>query len=218
MNCFFPKVVLFGIFVFLLTGSGCGLKHSPRSPEEFARETLRLEERARAHEDPEVRAESRRELGALYVNPRNPRLDYGKALREFEIYLGSAPEAGKSDEVRTWVAVLRELEKEKKEASDLRDKVKALAWEREGNQQALVQLGGRNRELLASVEKLQGRVEILEKSNRSLSEANRTLSENQRSLAEANRSLKEENEKVRDTLEKLRVLDRQMEEKRRSVR
>jgi uncharacterized protein (DUF3084 family) len=219
------SAVLLLISAFLFTLSSCGLKYSPRNEDDFRRETLRLEERARVHEDPGVRAESRRELAYLYFNSRNPQLDYGKALQEFEMYLQAAPEARKSDEVQNWVSALRELGKRGQENSDLKERIKVMSWEREGQRQSLVLQESRNRELLSTVEGLQGRVEALEKGNRSLgetnrglAEANRTLSEAHRSLGEANRTLKEENERVKDTLEKLRTLDRQIEEKRRTIR
>jgi hypothetical protein len=212
------SAVLLLISAFLFTLSSCGLKYSPRNADDFRRETLRLEERARVNEDPGVRAESHRELACLYFNSRNPQLDYGKALREFEMYLQAAPEARKSDEVQSWVSALRELEKRGRENSGLKERIKVMAWEREGQRQSLVLQESRNRELLSAVEGLQGRVEALEKGNRSLGETNRTLSEAHRSLGEANRTLKEENERVKDTLEKLRTLDRQIEEKRRNIR
>ena len=218
MNHLRRGAVLLLIPAFLFSLSSCILKLSPRSAEEFRRETLRLEERARAHEDAGVRAESHRELANLYLYYRNPQLNYGKALQEFEIYLAAAPAARKSDEVLNWISALRELEKREKETSGLNERIKVMAWEREGQEQSLALKGSRNQELLSAVERLQGRVETLEKAHRSLSETNRSLSEAHQSLAEANRNLKEENERVKDTLEKLRTLDRQMEEKRRSIR
>ena len=204
MNHLHHGTALLLIPAFLFTLSSCGLKHSPRSEEEFSRETLRLEEKARVHEDPWVRAESHRELAGLYLNYRNPQMNYAKALREFENYLGADPEGRRSDEVMNWVSALRELERREKEASGLKERIKTMAWEREGQQQALARQGSRIQELHDAAERLQGRVGILEKENRS--------------LAEVSRNLKEENEKVKDTLEKLRALDRQMEEKRRNIR
>ena len=204
MNHLHRSAVLLLILAFLFTISSCSLKYSPGNADDFRRETLRLEERARVHEDPRVRAESHRDLAYLYLNYRNPQLNYGHALREFEIYLEAAPEDRKSDEIQNWICALQELEKKGKEASGLQGRIRVMAWEREGQQQSLDQQGSRVQELLSAVERLQGRVETLEKDNRS--------------LGEANRNLKEENEKVRDTLEKLRALDRQMEEKRRSIR
>ena len=204
MNHLHRSAVLLLILAFLFTISSCSLKYSPGNADDFRRETLRLEERARVHEDPRVRAESHRDLAYLYLNYRNPQLNYGHALREFEIYLEAAPEDRKSDEIQNWICALQELEKKGKEASGLQGRIRVMAWEREGQQQSLAQQGSRVQELLSAVERLQGRVETLEKDNRS--------------LGEANRNLKEENEKVRDTLEKLRALDRQMEEKRRSIR
>ena len=218
MNHLRPGAVLLLIPAFLFSLSGCLLKFSPRSPEDFTRETLRLEEKARAHEDSGVRAESHRKLAGLYLHYRNPQLNYGQALREFEIYLKAAPEGRKSDEVLNWVSALQELEKREKEASGLKERIKVMAWEMEGQQQSLARLGSKNQELHSAVERLQGQMETLEKANRGLNETNHSLSEANRNLAEANRSLKAEIERVKDTLEKLRTLDRQMEEKRRNIR
>ncbi len=218
MNHHHQSAVFLLIPAFLFTISSCSLKYSPRSADDFRRETLRLEERARVHEDPRVRAESHRDLAYLYLHYRNPRLNYGQALLEFQIYLEAAPEARKSDEIQNWICALQELEKKGKEASGLQERIKVMAWEREGQQQSLAQQGSRIQEFLSAVERLQGRVETLEKDNRGLGETNRNITETNRALGEANRNLKEENEKVKDTLEKLRTLDRQMEEKRRSIR
>lgn len=211
MNHFQPGTVLLLIPVFLFSLSGCLLKLSPRSPEDFTLETLRLEEKARAHEDSGVRAESHRELAKLYLHYRNPQLHYGKALREFEIYLEAAPEGRKSYEVLNWVSALQELEKREKETSGLKERIKIMAWVGEGQQQSLARLGSRNQELISAMERLQGQVETLAKANRGLSEANRNL-------AKVNRNLNEEVERMKDTVEKLRALDLQMEEKRRSIR
>jgi hypothetical protein len=218
MNHLHRGAVLLLIPAFLFSLPGCLLKFSPRSPEDFTRETLRVEEKARGHQDSGVRAESHRELANLYLHYRNPQRNYGTALREFELYLETAPEGRKSDEVLNWVSALQELGKREEETSGLKERIKVMTWEREGQQQSLARLGNENRELLSAVERLQGQLEPLEKANRGLSETNRSLIEANRNLAEANRNLKEEIERVKDTLEKLRTLDRQMEEKRRNIR
>ncbi len=81
------KLICLVLTLMMFASSGCSLKYGPLTAEEFRRETLRLEERARNHEDPQVRVESRLELAFLYLHYRNPLLNYGKALQEFEAYL-----------------------------------------------------------------------------------------------------------------------------------
>jgi isochorismate synthase EntC len=81
--------------------AGCGITQTLKKPEdkkEFAQETSRLEKLAREHSE-------------LYVNCRNPRLNYTRALQEMESYLSMAPAKAQTDDFKNWFAILQEVEK-----------------------------------------------------------------------------------------------------------
>ena len=101
--------------------------------KEFSQETCRLEKRAREDPKASVRAQSHLLLAFLYVNHRNPQLNYGRALQEMESYLSLAPAEEQTDDVQNWLAVLKEvgrlqtgLEKAQKVNKNLRDEVAGL--------------------------------------------------------------------------------------------
>jgi hypothetical protein len=113
----------------------CSLQ-GPKKPEgerEFSRETTRLGKLAREDPKASVRAQSHLVLAFLYVNHRNPQLNYGRALQEMESYLSLAPAEAKTDDIQNWLAVLKEvgklqtsLEKVQKANKNLHEEVAGL--------------------------------------------------------------------------------------------
>ena len=102
---------LFLLFLFVV---GCGLSLELKKPEgekEFLQEISRLKKLAREDPEASVRAKSHLKLGFLYVNSRNPQLDYSRALQEMESYLSMAPDKVQKDDFQNWLAVLREMGK-----------------------------------------------------------------------------------------------------------
>jgi len=92
--------------------ASCSLTQALKKPEgekEFVQETSRLEKLAREHPEPSVRAQSHLKLAFLYVNWRNPRLNYTRALQEMESYLTLSPSKVQTDDFQNWFVVLREL-------------------------------------------------------------------------------------------------------------
>ena len=92
--------------------ASCSLTQALKKPEgekEFVQETSRLEKLAREHPEPSVRAQSHLKLAFLYVNWRNPRLNYTRALQEMESYLTLSPGKVQTDDFQNWFVVLREL-------------------------------------------------------------------------------------------------------------
>jgi len=220
-----PGQVFFLVAVFIFLLLGCSLKHSPRTGEEFSRETNRLETLIQESADPSGRAKLHRQLAELCTHHQNPGRNYGKALREFEAYLLLTPVEDRTEEAQNWIGVLRELERaeketvqctgimenlvvenrEKKEILDRQGKM--LDLESKKNEELLARLeleSKRNEEWQASLGKTQVRLEELEKDNRNLSEANR--------------SLRESTDRMKKTLERLKNLDVQIEEKRKAIR
>ncbi len=102
------------LFLMLFFIAGCSLTLADKKLEgdqEFWEETCRLEKVARDHPDASVRARSHLKLAYLYVNYRNPQLNYTRALQEMESYLSLAPEKKQIDEFSNWLAALKEIEK-----------------------------------------------------------------------------------------------------------
>jgi hypothetical protein len=123
------------IFLLLFLMVSCsvqGLK-KPEGEKEFSQKTSHLGKLAREDPKASVRAQSHLLLAFLYVNHRNPQLNYNQALHEMESYLSLAPAEAQTDDVQNWLAVLREvgklqatLEKVQKANKSLHDEVAGL--------------------------------------------------------------------------------------------
>jgi hypothetical protein len=123
---------IFLLFFFVVSCSLQGLK-KPEGEMEFSQETTRLGKLAREDPKASVRAQSHLLLAFLYVNHRNPRLNYNRALREMESYLSFATADAQTDNFQNWLAVLKEvgelqtsLEKVQKANKSLHDEVAGL--------------------------------------------------------------------------------------------
>lgn len=114
MGSKFLRLQWFCLFLLFFFVVNCSLNLELKKPEgekEFLQEISRLKKLA--HEDPEtsVRAKSHLKLAFLYVNSRNPQLNYSRALQEMESYLSMAPDKVQKDDFQNWLAVLREMGK-----------------------------------------------------------------------------------------------------------
>lgn len=123
---------IFLLFFFVVSCSLQELK-KPEGEMEFSQETTRLGKLAREDPKASVRAQSHLLLAFLYVNHRNPRLNYNRALREMESYLSFATADAQTDNFQNWLAVLKEvgelqtsLEKVQKANKSLHDEVAGL--------------------------------------------------------------------------------------------
>jgi hypothetical protein len=123
------------IFLLLFFVASCSLQtvKRPEGEKEFFQETSRLEKRAREHPETSVRAQSHLQLAFLYVNYRNPNLNYTRALQEMENYLSLAPGKTQTEDVQNWFTVLKEvgklqtgMERMQKQNKSLRDEVAGL--------------------------------------------------------------------------------------------
>jgi len=99
------------IFLLFFIVASCSLQtvKRPEGEKEFSQETSRLEKRAREHPEISTRAQSHLQLAFLYVNYRNPNLNYTRALQEMESYFSLAPSKAQTDDVQNWFAVLKEV-------------------------------------------------------------------------------------------------------------
>jgi outer membrane protein assembly factor BamD (BamD/ComL family) len=123
------------IFLLLFFVASCSLQmvKRPEGEKEFFQEASRLENLTREHPKASVRAQSHLQLAFLYVNYRNPQLNYSRALQEMENYFSWAPEKEKTDDLQNWFTVLKEvgklqtgLERMQKANKSLRDEVAGL--------------------------------------------------------------------------------------------
>jgi hypothetical protein len=123
------------IFFLLFFTVSCSMQalKKPEGGKEFFQETSRLEKLAREDLKASVRAQSHLQLAFLYMNYRNPQLNYTRALQEMESYLFLAPARAQTDDFQNWLAVLKEvgklqtsLEKVQKVNKSLRDEVAVL--------------------------------------------------------------------------------------------
>jgi len=123
------------IFLLLFFVVSCGLQglKRPEGEKEFSQEANRLEKLAREDPKASARAQSHHLLAFLYVNHRNPQLNYSRALQEMESYLSLAPAEAQTNDFQNWLAVLKEvgklqtsLEKVQKANKSLRDEVAGL--------------------------------------------------------------------------------------------
>ncbi len=160
------------IFLLLFVMVSCSLKLVPKKPEgekEFSQETSRLEKLAREHPKTSLRAQSHLQLAFLYVNDRNPQLDYSRALQEMEIYLSLSPDKAQTVDFQNWLAVLREMNHLRRDR---------------------IQMGEKNRALQDRIEKLQTSVENVQKVSRSLHDEVTNLKERNNKMREAIERLK----------------------------
>jgi outer membrane protein assembly factor BamD (BamD/ComL family) len=136
MGLLFHRLQWGCIFLLLFLMVGCSLNLAQKKPEgekEFLEETCRLEKLARDHPETSVRAQSHLKLAFLFVNYRNPQLNYTRALQEMESYLSLVPTKGQTDDFKNWLSVLKEteklqtgLEKAQKANRSLREEVAGL--------------------------------------------------------------------------------------------
>jgi len=123
---------IFLLFFFMVSCSLQELRR-PEGEKEFFLEISRLEKLAREDPKTSVRAQSHLQLAFLYVNYRNPQLNYTRALQEMESYLSLALARAQTDDFQNWLAVLKEvrklqtsLEKVQKANKSLSDEVAGL--------------------------------------------------------------------------------------------
>jgi len=121
------------LFSFMVSCCSNQILKKPEGEKEFSQETSRLEKLAHEDSETSVRAQSHLEMAFLYVNYRNPQLNYTRALREMESYLSLTTGKAETDEIQNWVAALQKIEslqinlKRLQEANkSLRDEVSGL--------------------------------------------------------------------------------------------
>jgi len=195
----------------LLWGASCSLKYGSKTGEDLSQETSHWEKKAQEYEDASIRAEAHLQLARLYLNYKNPKLDYRKALQEFEAHLSLLPEGTKEDEIQNWLRALRELQRSEKERREMRGKIEDLTRDNTEKSEVYQQMRSENRKLLENIQRLAA--EITEKHS-----ALEQQGKKNKKLQEKIEKLQDQNAGLKETIKKLKALDRQMEEKRKSIK
>jgi len=174
---------LIALLLFSFALSSCTVRYTPpKTAEGFSQEIARSEKQISSQEDAATRAKGHLRLAWLYLDHRNPRADYGRALKEFEAYLRLAPEKAEDDEIQEWLPILRDWEALRKQNSILQEQILTVTKEKGEGKGLLDQQAAMNKK-----------------------------------LKEDNRKLRENNKHLQETIKKLKSLDRQIEERRRSI-
>jgi len=147
-----------GYFLLLLFfTASCGLNQSvvkPASETEFFKETAQLEKISREHPDTSVRAQAHLQLAFLFVNYKNPRLSYSRALQEMEAYLSLFPDETQTVDFQNWLAALREIDHLRGDWTEMAEKNQALQSRVDKLQTALDKTQEANNKMREAIERL----------------------------------------------------------------
>jgi hypothetical protein len=156
MSSRFHRLLRGCIFLLLFFTVSCSLQglKKPEGEKEFSQETKRLKKLAREDPEASVRAESHLLLALLYLNHRNPQLNYSRALQEMESYLSLMPAEAQTENLQNWLAVLKEvgklrtsLETAQKANKALRDEVAGLKETNNKMREAIEKLKSLDRQM-----------------------------------------------------------------------
>jgi len=150
-------------FLFFFAVS-CSLNLEVKKPEgekEFSQETSRLEKLSREDPETSVRAKSHLQLASLYANSRNPQLNYSRALHEMECYLSMSPAKTQKEDFQNWLAVLKELDRVRKDKKGMEEKKQDLQTQIEKLRITLGKIQEANKNLGDEVANLQKMIERL---------------------------------------------------------
>ena len=117
-------------------------------------EAARLEKLSREHSDPSVRAQAHLQLAFLYVNYKNPRLNYSRALQEMEAYLSLSPDKTQTVDFQNWLAALREMDHVREDWTEMAEKNQALQSRIDKLQTTLDKTQEANNKMKEAIERL----------------------------------------------------------------
>ena len=134
------------LLFFIVSCSTHALK-TPEGEKEFSQETSRLERLGREAPETSVRAQSHLQLAFLFVNYRNPQLNYSRALQEMESYRSLAPAKAQTEDFQNWLAVLKEVAKLKTSLEKMQKANKSLSDEVAGLKETIERLKSLDRQI-----------------------------------------------------------------------
>jgi hypothetical protein len=138
------------------------------SESEPLQETARLEEISRDHPDTAIRAQAHLQLAFLYVNYKNPRLNYLRALQEMEAYLSLSPDKTQTVDVQNWLAALREMDQLREDWTEMAEKNQALQGRIDKLQATLDKVQEANNKMREAIERLKTLDRQMEEKRRSI--------------------------------------------------
>jgi hypothetical protein len=170
MGSLFYRIQWAGILLpfFFMVSCNLQLVKKPDEEKEFSQETCRLERLVHSHPDVSVRARSHLKLAFLYVNYRNPQLNYTRALQEMETYLSLSPEKTQTGDFQNWFAVLKEVERLQTSVEEAQKEVGRL-------QTSLEEAENGNKSLRNEVNVLKEAIKRLKSLDRQIEEKRRLL-------------------------------------------
>ena len=166
--------------------------YSTLTAEGFQEEAARLKEIADTSNETSERARAHLSLALLYSHYRNPSPHYQAALNELALYESLDPEGSKSDTIRNWTAVLRQIVGLERETKSLKETAK------QSNN-----LENENKDLKEKMEQCKN----LENEYRSLKEKVEQL-----------KNLDKENKELKEKVEQLKELDIELEKRRKIIK
>lgn len=158
-------------FLLLFLTASCGLSPSlvrPTRETDFLQEVVRLERMSREHPDTRVRAQAHLELASLYVDHRNPGLNYSRALQEMEIYLSLSSDKTQTTEFQNWLAALREMDQLREDWAEMAEQNRVLQKRIDRLQLTLEKLQEANNKMRETIERLKTLDHQMEEKRRSL--------------------------------------------------
>jgi len=163
---------IFSLLFFMVSCSMQALK-KPEGGKEFFQETSRLEKLAREDPKASVRAQSHLQLAFLYVNSRNPQLNYSWALQEMESYLSMSQAKAQKDDFQNWLGVLKELDHIRRDRKRMEEKNQGLQTQIEKLKISLEKVQEANKTLRDEVAVLKETIERLKSLDRQIEERRR---------------------------------------------
>jgi prefoldin subunit 5 len=198
----------FPLFLFLPVSCTLNLElKKPEGEKEFLQETYRLEKIAREDPVESARAKSHLQLAFLYLNSRNPQLDYSRALQEMESYLSMSQGKAQNDSFQNWLAVLKEMDRGRKDMKAIEERNQFLEDQNE-----------KLRFSLEEVDRLRKDMRGIRERNQALRSQIGKLRTSLEKVHEANKYLRDEVGGLQGVIQELKDLDYQMEEKRELIK
>jgi prefoldin subunit 5 len=198
----------FPLFLFLPVSCTLNLElKKPEGEKEFLQETYRLEKIAREDPVESARAKSHLQLAFLYLNSRNPQLDYSRALQEMESYLSMSQGKAQNDSFQNWLAVLKEMDRGRKDMKAIEERNQFLEDQNE-----------KLRFSLEEVDRLRKDMRGIREKNQALRSQIGKLRISLEKVQEVNKNLRDEVADLQGVIEELKDLDYQMEEKRELIK
>ena len=158
--------------------ASCTFNHALQKPEgnaAFLQETSRLEKLSREHPVKSVRARCHLQLAFLYVEAKNPQINYSRALEEMKIYLSLSPDKADDVEVQTWFLALREMDHLRTDNIELQERNRTLQTTNEKMQTSLEKVQEVNKNLREEVVSLKETIGKLNYLDRQLEEKRRLM-------------------------------------------